>query len=303
MDARTTQGALERQIRVTQTHESTMIRTNGVTLHVVQAGDPNGELIILLHGFPEFWYGWRAQIEALAQAGYWVWAPDQRGYNLSEKPRGLDAYKISLLAADIAGLIDAAGREHAYVAGHDWGAAVAWTVAIRYPQRVKKLAILNVPHPTIMFKTLLSSVGQMLKSWYIGFFQLPRIPEWLNSMGDYWFSVQAMIQSSKPGTFKDQDIARYIGAWKQPGAMTAMLNYYRAMGQRRDEGVFMRDPRVRVPTLIVWGAQDRFLQRDMAEASLSLCDDGRVVYFEDATHWVQHEKADEASTLLREFFT
>lgn len=291
---------------MTQTSELThaLIDTNGVKLHVAQAGDPRGELVILLHGFPEFWYGWRAQIDYLARAGYWVWAPDQRGYNLSEKPRGIDAYKISTLAADIAGLIDAAGREQAYVAGHDWGAAVAWTVAIRYPERVKKLAILNVPHPQIMLRTLSSSVGQLLKSWYIGFFQLPWLPELLNSMGEYRLTAQALIRSSQPGTFTDADIARYIEAWQQPGAMTAMVNYYRAMGQRQaDSTVFTRDPRVTVPTLIMWGAQDAFLQREMAQASVTLCDDARLVYFEDATHWVQHEKAGEVNALLSEFFS
>ncbi len=286
----------------THTLEHKQISTNGVSLHVVQAGDPNGELVILLHGFPEFWYGWRKQIEYLAAAGYWVWAPDQRGYNLSEKPPGIESYKISMLAADIVGLIDAAGREQAYVVGHDWGAAVAWTVAIRHAERVKKLAILNVPHPKIMQQTILSSPAQMLKSWYIGFFQIPVIPEIMNSLGDYRLTAQALLQSSKPGTFSDADMAEYIRAWKQPGAMSSMINWYRAMGRRLDDGAFTANPRVTVPTLILWGAQDRFLERGMAQASTTLCDDARVVYFEDATHWVQHEKPNEVNALLSEFF-
>lgn len=282
--------------------EHQMVSTNGVTLHVVQAGDKNGELVILLHGFPEFWYGWRKQIEPLVKAGYRVWIPDQRGYNLSEKPRGIDAYRIDTLAADVVGLIDAAGREQAYVAGHDWGAAVAWMTAILHPQRVKKLAILNVPHPAVMLKTIMSSPAQMLKSWYIFFFQLPGLPELLNSAGDYAFAAQALLKSSKPGTFSDEDIAHYIRAWKQPGAMTAMINYYRAMGQRRDDGLMKGKSRVTVPTLILWGARDAFLKREMAQDSAALCADARLVYFEDATHWVQHEKANEVSALLTEFF-
>ncbi len=287
----------------TQTLEHKMISTNGVNLHVVQAGHPDGELVILLHGFPEFWYGWRKQIEYLAAAGYWVWAPDQRGYNLSEKPRGLDQYKISTLAADVAGLIDAAGRAQAYVVGHDWGAAVAWMTAIRHAERVKKLAILNVPHPKIMLETVRSSPAQMLKSWYIGFFQLPIIPEVFSSAGDFYFSAQALLQTSKPGTFSDADITEYIRAWKQPGAFSSMINWYRAMGRRLDDGAFLNNPRVTVPTIIIWGAQDRFLQREMAQESTTLCDDARVIYFEDATHWVQHEKPNEVNALLSEFFS
>jgi len=283
--------------------EHQMITTNGVVLHVVQAGDPNGELVILLHGFPEFWYGWRKQIDYLVKAGYRVWAPDQRGYNLSEKPQGIDAYVVSTLAADVIGLIDAAGRDKAYIVGHDWGAAVAWTTALRYPDRVKKLTILNVPHPKVMLETLRGSVGQMLKSWYMGFFQLPLIPELLNSAADFMFTAQALIRSSKPGTFTDEDIAQYIRAWKQPGAMTSMINWYRAIAQRTDDTLFITDSRIKVPTLIIWGVQDQFLKRDMAQRSLALCDDGRLVYFEDATHWVQHEKAGEVNTLLSEFLT
>ena len=285
----------------THTLEHKQISTNGVALHVVQAGDPNGELVILLHGFPEFWYGWRKQIEYLAAAGYWVWAPDQRGYNLSEKPQGIDAYKISTLAADIVGLIDAAEREQAYVVGHDWGAAVAWTVAIRHAERVKKLAILNVPHPKIMQQTIMSSPAQMLKSWYIGFFQLPLIPELFSSAGDFYFSAQALLKTSKPGTFSAADMAEYVRAWQQPGALSSMINWYRAMGRRLDDGAFSANPRVTVPTIIIWGAQDRFLERGMAQASTTLCADARVIYFEDATHWVQHEKPNEVNALLSEF--
>jgi pimeloyl-ACP methyl ester carboxylesterase len=287
----------------THTLEHKMISTNGVNLHVVQAGDPNGELVILLHGFPEFWYGWRQQIDYLAAAGYWVWAPDQRGYNLSEKPRGIEKYKISTLAADVAGLIDAAGREQAYIVGHDWGAAVAWMTAIRHAERVKKLAILNVPHPKIMLETVRSSPAQMLKSWYIGFFQLPILPELFSSAGEFYFSAQALLQTSKPGTFSDADITEYIRAWKQPGAFTSMINWYRAMGRRLDDGAFLNRARVTVPTIIIWGAQDRFLQREMAQESTTLCDDARVIYFEDATHWVQHEKPNEVNALLSEFFS
>lgn len=153
-----------------------------------------------------------------------------------------------------------------------------------------------------MQQTIMSSPAQMLKSWYIGFFQIPVIPEIMNSLGDYRLTAQALLQSSKPGTFSAAHIAEYIRAWKQPGAMTAMLNYYRAMGQRRDDGAFSANPRVTVPTIIIWGAQDRFLERGMAQESTTLCDDARVVYFEDATMGCSTKSPTEVNALLSEFF-
>ena len=153
------------------------VKTNDITLHVVQAGPEDGPLLILLHGFPEFWRGWRQQIPFFAAAGYRVWVPDQRGYNLSDKPRGLDAYDLNELAADVVGLIDAAGRDKAYLVGHDWGANVAWWVGIHYPERLHKLGILNVPHPVIMRQNLQENPSQLRKSWYMFFFQLPAVPE------------------------------------------------------------------------------------------------------------------------------
>ena len=150
-----------------ENYNHTFIETNGIRLHVVLAGPEAGRLVILLHGFPEYWYGFRSQIPPLAEAGYRVVVPDQRGYNLSEKPKGVNAYRVSTLAADIVSLMDALGREKAYLVGHDWGAVVAWEIAIHFPQRLEKLAILNVPHPDVMQKFLLSNMHQVRKSWYV----------------------------------------------------------------------------------------------------------------------------------------
>src|SRR5512145_875022 len=149
------------------------IVTHHIHLHVAQAGSPDGPLVILLHGFPEFWYGWRRQIPALASAGYRLWAPDQRGYNLSDKPDGIAAYNLDDLAADVIGLIDAARQEKAYLVGHDWGAAVAWRVANQYPERLQRLVVMNVPHPAVMAQHVRRSFAQLRKSWYILFFQIP----------------------------------------------------------------------------------------------------------------------------------
>ena len=273
--------------------------TNGINLHVVMAGPPDGPLVLLLHGFPEFWYGWRRQIPALAAAGYHVWAPDQRGYNRSDKPAGVAAYGIETLAKDVVGLIEASGREQVYLVGHDWGAAVAWWVAGRYPERVKKLAILNVPHPAVMQRTVREDAEQRKKSWYIFFFQLPWLPEKSLSDNGYTNAIRALKGSSRRGTFGDDDIAAYRQAWSQPGALTGMLNWYRAVARNQGTGVSLG--RIRVPTLMIWGANDIALSRSMAQPSIDLCDDGRLVFLEEASHWVQHEEPETVNRLLLEF--
>jgi len=273
--------------------------TNGINLHVVMAGPADGPLVLLLHGFPEFWYGWRRQIPALAAAGYHVWAPDQRGYNRSDKPAGVGAYAIETLAKDIVGLIEASGREQVYLVGHDWGAAVAWWVAGTYPERVKKLAILNVPHPSVMQRTVWEDAEQRKKSWYIFFFQLPWLPEKSLSDNGYTNAIRALKGSSRRGTFSDDDIAAYRQAWSQPGALTGMLNWYRAAVRNQGMGVPLG--RIRVPTLMIWGANDMALSRRMAQPSIDLCDDGRLVFLEEASHWVQHEEPDAVNRLLLDF--
>jgi pimeloyl-ACP methyl ester carboxylesterase len=280
--------------------EHHMVKTNGVRLHVVQAGPQTGDLVMLLHGFPECWYGWRKQIPALAAAGFRVWAPDQRGYNLSDKPPGLAAYSLDELARDVIGLIDAAGCDQAYVVGHDWGAAVAWWVAMRYPERLKKLAILNVPHPSVMRSTLQNNPAQMARSWYIAFFQLPWLPERLMGMAGARAAESLFKRTANPGSFSDADITEYKKAWQQPGALTAMLNWYRSIAQR--PAASPPDRRVHVPTLILWGVNDVALTREMARASQDYCDDAKLVWFDNATHWVQHDAPDRVNQELLDFF-
>lgn len=277
----------------------TYIETNGVRLHVVQAGAPTAPLVILLHGYPDFWYGWRHQISFLVQQGYRVWVPDQRGYNLSEKPRGVKAYRLDTLVQDVLGLIDASGEQTVYLVGHDWGAAVAWAVALSAPERLKKLVILNVPHLKVFMDTLRSSREQLRKSWYIFFFQIPFLPEFMLTRDNARSTKQALVASAHPTTFSDADLDEYVRAWTQPDAMRSMINWYRAV--LRYPPTLPDNPRIRVPTLIIWGAQDVALSREMAQQSLELCDDGRLVVFDDATHWVQDDKPDEVNALLAEF--
>lgn len=274
------------------------VPTNGIGLHVVQCGPENGPLVLLLHGFPDFWYGWRHQITALAAAGFRVWAPDQRGYNLSDKPRGARAYTIDALAADILGLMDAAGESTAAVVGHDWGAAVAWHLAAHYPERISRVAILNVPHPRAFSGALRRRPGQLLRSWYVFFFQLPWLPEALVRVRRSWLGRRALRSSSRPGTFSAADMAEYQLAWARPRAMRSMINWYRAaarFSRRLDQA-----GRVRVPVHIIWGEHDAFLQRELARESLTYCDDGRLTYL-DATHWVQAEEPGAVNALLLDF--
>ena len=275
------------------------ITANGINLHVVQDGPSTGRLVILLHGFPEFWYGWRRQIPYLAAAGYRVWAPDQRGYNISDKPEGIAAYTLDELAADVIGLMDAAGEEKAFVVGHDWGAAVAWWVAAKYPARVARMVVINVPHGAVLTKHLRRNFTQMRKSWYMFFFQLPWLPESLARLKNWNMHAKALKNSSRHGTFTNNDLDIYRQAWSQPKANTSMLNWYRAVMQKPPTSP--ENLRITVPTLLIWGAQDKFLGRELAQPSIDLCDDGRLVFFEEATHWVQHEEAGRVNELIDTF--
>ncbi len=275
------------------------IETNGIRLRVVQAGPAEGPLVILLHGFPEFWYSWRRQIPYLASAGYRVWAPDQRGYNLSDKPDGITEYTIDLLAADVIGLMDAANQKQAFLVGHDWGAAVAWWVAAKYPDRLAKMVVLNVPHGAVMKKHLRRNLAQLRRSWYMFFFQVPWLPETLARLQNWNIPAQALKDSSRPGTFTNSDLDQYRQAWSQPKAYRSMLNWYRAIIQKPPTPP--ANPRITVPTLLIWGAQDRFLGLEMAQPSIDLCYDGRLVFIEEATHWVQHEEAERVNELIDTF--
>jgi epoxide hydrolase 4 len=275
------------------------IPTNGIRLHVVQSGPASGPLVLLLHGFPEFWYGWRHQLPALAAAGYRVWAPDLRGYNESEKPQGIAAYRLEVLAADIIGLMDAAGQEQACLVGHDWGGVITWWIAIHAPQRLQQMVVINAPHGAAMRQQLRRHPAQWLRSAYVGWFQLPWLPELVTRVGRGRLLVRALQQSSRPGTFTPADLERYREAWFQPQALRAMLNWYRALLRRPPQRPTSGP--VTVPTLLLWGANDRFLGREMAHASLEQCQQGQLVMFEEATHWVHHEQSVRVNALLETF--
>jgi len=278
--------------------ESLRVRANGITLHAIAAGPRDGRLVVLLHGFPEFWWGWRRQIAPLAAAGLRVVVPDQRGYNLSDKPGGVAAYALDALADDVLGLADFFGRARFAVVGHDWGAALAWHLAGRNPERVERAAVLNGAQVASALGYARAHPSQALRSWYVGFFQAPWLPERALGAADYAWLRSAMARSARPGTFSGADLRRYRDAWARPGALTAMLNWYRALPRHAASS---RPGRIRVPVRVIWGDRDAFLDRGLAEAGVALCDRGEAFHLPGATHWVQHEEPERVNRLLVEF--
>jgi pimeloyl-ACP methyl ester carboxylesterase len=271
------------------------IPTNDIRLHVALAGPEDGDPVILLHGFPDAWFAWEAQIETLAKAGFRVIMPDQRGYNLSDKPKGVSSYRMDTLVDDILGLADALGYERFHLAGHDFGAIVSWHLAMRHPQRLKRLAIANGPHPAVMQNYLRTHLSQIVKSWYAIFFQLPGLPERVVRINNWQLLLAAM-----PDDLTPDERDRYRIAWTQPGAMTNMINWYRA--SLRQMGKSSTASLIQVPTLVLWGRQDPHISYEMALLTVNRCANGRLVSFKDASHWVMHDKPREVGRLLIEHF-
>ncbi|MBW8756247.1 MAG: alpha/beta fold hydrolase [Burkholderiales bacterium] len=282
--------------------ETLWIEANGLRFHALAAGPADGPLVLLLHGFPEAAHGWRRQIGPLAAAGLRVVAPDQRGIGLSSKPAGVAHYRVHLLAADVVAIVRALGRERAQVVGHDWGGAVAWTLAMRHADVIERAAILDAPHPLAFIERLRRHPSQMLRSWYMAFFQLPWLPEAVLRAGDFDRLARALVATSRPGTFTPADLDAYRAAWAQPGALTGMLNWYRALRLGGGKSVASRGGwRVRVPVRVLWGDRDQALEPALAEASLAWCDAGEVIHFPQATHWLQHEEPEAVVARLLEF--
>ncbi len=272
-----------------------VIQANGINLRVALAGPKSGNPVILLHGFPDASFGWNSQILALAQAGFYVIAPDQRGYNLSDKPEGVENYRVEILVADILALADALHLPQFNLAGHDWGAMVSWSLAASHPQRVKRLAILNVPHPRVMNRFLQKNWRQRLNSWYIFFFQIRALPEIALGAFDGRLLARQMCKS-----LSKAEIKRYRAAWAQPGAMKAMINWYRALFQSRQPA-----PRekIQMPVLVIWGKKDAYLVWQMAQESIEMCENGRLEIVEDATHWVHQDRPKKVNQLLINHFS
>lgn len=268
-----------------------------VRLHVVSQG--SGPPVLLLHGFPEFWYSYRHQMQALADAGFRAIAPDLRGYNLSDKPKGASAYGVEKLADDVEGLLRALGHSRVHLVGHDWGGYLAWYVAAHRPHLVSRLVILNGPHPKIMAREL-ASPRQLAMSWYILFFQLPFLPEKLVAKRA---SLEKVLRGGDPAAqaaFSDADIDAYTSAMQRPGATTAAINWYRAA--LRSPLRSLRMPKIQAPTLVLWGERDRFLGLGQLRGLEREVSHLKVVRLPDAGHFVQQERPSEVSARIVEFF-
>jgi epoxide hydrolase 4 len=274
-----------------------------VRLHYAECGE--GErLVVLLHGFPECWYSWRHQLKALGTR-YRVVAPDMRGYNLSDKPSRVEDYRVARLVDDVTGLIRHFGAREAAVVGHDWGGAVAWAVAQYYPDYVWKLAALQTPPPAVWGRNL--SLKQLLRSWYMFFFQLPSVPEWWIARDDFAGLAHTLRATSRPGTYGDKDIEVLKAAAREPGALTGAVNYYRAnlrafLGRGFREKEIRKHERIRVPTLFVYGERDFAI---LPETVAGVGDYVDAPYTElrlgRSNHWVQQEAPAEVNAALLSF--
>lgn len=266
------------------------VTVNGVELHYVEAG--SGPAVVLLHGFPEFWYSWRKQIPALAAAGFHAIAPDLRGYNDSEKPPAIEDYRLTVVAKDIAALIEHIGGP-VVLAGHDWGALTAWYVAMTRPELVRKLVILNVPHPVAFSRELRRSKLQKLKMAYQLFFQPPAIPEMLMPL-----ALPLMMRSA--GRFTREDIAEYKKSWRKTGVKRAMANYYRAVARYRRELRELVRP-IHMPVLLIHAQHEPVFMRAAFEDFDEWVPDLRIARVASAGHFVQTDEPELISDLLIDF--
>lgn len=273
------------------------ITVNGIKLHYVTKGE--GSLILFLHGFPEFWYSWRHQISEFSQ-DYQAIALDLRGYNDSEKPLAKKAYTIAELIKDIEAVIKGNGYDRCILVGHDWGGMLAWHFAYAYPQMVEKLIVLNLPHPAKFTQGLRTNFRQMLRSWYILLFQLPSLPEFLCKVNDYRSIASVFTELAVDKTaVSPEDIKAYKEAAAKPGALTAMLNYYRSnfrlIFQQREWEI------LQVPTLMIWGENDTALGKDLTYGTQEYVKNFQIHYIPECSHWVQQEQPELVNRYIRDF--
>ncbi|HUP09948.1 MAG TPA: alpha/beta fold hydrolase [Caldimonas sp.] len=273
------------------------VDANGIRLHVALAGPDDGPLVLLLHGFPEGALCWREQVEPLVRAGWRVAVPDQRGYGTSSKPASAHAYALNLLARDAIDLAAALGHDRAAVVGHDWGGVVAWHLLTHHARFVQRAVVLNAPHPATMLGHALTHPSQALKSAYVAFFQLPWLPEASLEAGHHALLRRTLTSTSRPGAFDDALLDAYAAAWSEPGALTAMLNWYRALAFAPR----LAPQRITVPVRIVWGDRDAALDAALAERAAGQCDLAEVVHLPECTHWLLHEDAERVNELIVEF--
>jgi pimeloyl-ACP methyl ester carboxylesterase len=271
------------------------IVSNGIKLHYVTQGE--GPLMLMLHGFPEFWYSWRHQIPELAK-DYKVVALDLRGYNESDKPPQQSAYVMSEFIKDVEGVIKGLGYDRCVLVGHDWGGAIAWNFAYAHPEMLERLIVLNIPHPA-KFAEGMRIPQQLLRSSYVFFFQLPLLPELLLQASDYEAIANALTgMAVDKSTFSTTDIEAYKNAAAKRGALTAMLNYYRnALSNFRQQDWSL----LQVPTLMIWGEEDKALGKELTYGTEAYVRDFQIHYIPNCSHWVQQEQPELVNRYIREF--
>ncbi|WGJ12979.1 alpha/beta fold hydrolase [Methylocapsa sp. D3K7] len=276
-----------------------VIAAHGHEFEVFEAGE-GGKLALLLHGFPQHAVSWRHQVPYLAGLGYRVWAVNQRGYGGTSRPRRREDYALDRLTEDVAGLIDAAGAFSVTLIGHDWGAFVAWIFAIRRIRLLERLVIINVPHP-LCFRRELKTWAQRRKSWYIGFFQLPVLPELLLAAGEGRLLAATMRHDARnPEAFSNEVLDVYRTNVSAPGAATAMLNWYRAAGRDVMAATDL-DALIETPTLVIWGEEDVALGLPCLDGTDLYVRDLRIERLPNVSHWAQEDAPQEVNRVLEEF--
>jgi pimeloyl-ACP methyl ester carboxylesterase len=280
------------------------VQANGLRFHVAACGEGD-RLALCLHGFPECWYSWRNQLPLLARLGYRAWAPDLRGYGASDRPPRREDYAIEELMADVAGLIDASGARSTLLLAHDWGGVVAWYCAMRRVRPLERLVVMNLPHPAVMERAL-RTWRQLARSWYVFFFQLPRLPEVLLRAGNYRAIREAFrTMAVDKGRFPDAVLAVYRDNAARPGALTAMLNYYRAFirggGGRRQQRLGY--PVTETPTLMIWGEHDTALGKETTYGTQPFVPNLTLRYLPNVSHWVQQEAPETVNAMLEAWLT
>ncbi|GMR62950.1 hypothetical protein PMAYCL1PPCAC_33145, partial [Pristionchus mayeri] len=275
-----------------------------VRIHYVEEGDKSKPLLLLIHGFPEFWYSWRFQIRHFAKTHHVV-AIDQRGYGESEKPREKEKYAPKILAKDVKELIEKLGHKKAILVGHDWGAAVSWFTTLTYPDVVEKLIVVNCPHPGANLRSMWKAKMQILKNSHLIFFQAPWIPEITLGFDDYQ-SLEFAFRSEWSGlknkdNFTDEDLAAWKATFSKRGAFNAPVNFYRALPSSTTDVKDVMRKKAEPPVLIIWGEDDPFLVIECADLSKKLCRDGRVEYIPNASHWVQQDRPERVNELIEQF--
>lgn len=275
---------------------------NGIHLHYVKQGS-GPELVVLLHGWPEFWYSWRYQLPVLSEK-YTVIAPDLRGFNLSDKPVGYEQYQTKHVIQDIKELVKEVGFEKCHVVGHDWGGGVAWHFATAFPEMTQKLAILNCPHPYLMIKNLLTNPKQLKKSWYMMGFQIPFLPEFiLQQMLPKFFEQNMRGWLYHPQNMTDSDLDLYVQAFREKDALTNSINYYRA-SLRSGIHSDLKNKKVKAPTRVIWGKNDRALGVELNDQLNEVIDAPfDVKYLDQCSHWTQVDQPEKVNELLLEFFS